>query len=168
MGKYVGLRKRTAEERLEEIKIVISIGTTFEAKNLQEILASREDIMGDDLIDVRRIVTGRSGNLPIAILEPTTRGPIPQYAAMRETLNRCSKADHFYKSGGMAGPFNMGVIIVAGEGQDGVLVDDRVLDKLWMTCPGFPGSYLRQAAFQARQPTEQKTVSTGVELIENM
>ena len=38
--KYAGLRKRTADERLEHIKIVISFGPTFEAENLQEILTS--------------------------------------------------------------------------------------------------------------------------------
>ena len=152
-GRYLGLRKRMAAERLEHIKIVISVGTTFEAENLQEILTSREDVMGDDLIDVRQIVTGRSGNLPIAILLPTDRGQMPQYAAMREILNRCPNATHFFKSGGFGGPYDMGDIIVAAEGQNGVLVEDQVLDKVWKRAPGFPGPDLRQAAFEASQPT---------------
>ena len=33
---------------------------------------------------------------------PTLRGPLLQYADMRETLNRCPSAEHFYKTGGMA------------------------------------------------------------------
>ena len=167
-GKYIGLRKRTAEERLEEIKIVISVGTTFEALNIQEILSSREDVMVDNLVDVRRIVTGHSGNLPIALLEPTTRGQFPQYAAMRLTLNLCPNADHFYKTGGMAGPMDMGDIIVAEEDGDGVLVDDVFMDKQWKTHPGFPGADLRQAAFQAAQPTRRETLSTGPDLIRRL
>ena len=163
-GHYVGLRKRTARERLDQTKIVISVGTTFEAEKHQELLKYCEVDLAEDLIDVRRIITGCFGNLAIAILEPSTRGPIPQYAAMREILKRCHKADHFYKSGGMAGTFDMGDIIVAGEGEDGVVVEDLVLGKKWMPLPGFPGPQLRQVAFEVDQSVIQKTISTGAEL----
>ena len=67
----------------------------------------------------------------------------------------------------MAGAFDMGDVIVAAEGQDRVVVEDTVLDKLWKTHPAFPGPDLRQVAFQARQPTRQMTLSTGAKLIEN-
>ena len=99
------------------IKMLISVGTSYEAANLRSLLApdSCEDIMGDELIDVRRITTGHHGNIPITILEPTFRGPMPQYAAMRETLNRCPKAQQFYKTGGMAGAYDHGDIIIAAE-----------------------------------------------------
>ena len=54
-GKYAALRKRTAEERMEQIKMLISVGTTYEAGNLQELLTSRQEVMGDELIDVAQI-----------------------------------------------------------------------------------------------------------------
>ena len=65
----------------------------------------------------------------------------------------------------MAGSFDIGDVIVAVEGQDGVVVDDGVLVKLWKTRPRFPGP---ETAFQTRQPTRQLTLSTGAELIKNV
>ena len=63
-GKYAGLRKRTAEERLGRVKLVISVGTAFEAKQLEELFGSRDSFRGD-LIDVQRIVTRLSdGGFP--------------------------------------------------------------------------------------------------------
>ena len=138
------------------IKMLISVGTSYEAANLRSLLApdSCEDIMGDELIDVRRITTGHHGNIPIAILEPTFRGPMPQYAAMRETLNRCPKAQQFYKTGGMAGAYDHGDIIVAAEAMpEGTVVEDHVQDTVWDTRPGFPGLALKNAAFESPQPT---------------
>ena len=155
-------------ERLDEVKMLISVGTSYEAANLQPLLApdSCEDIMGDELIDVRRITTGHRGNIPIAILEPTFRGPMPQYAAMRETLNRCLKAQQFYKTGGMAGAYDHGDIIVAAEATpEGTVVEDRVQDTVWVTRPGFPGLALKNAAFESPQPTRQVTLVTGAQLI---
>jgi len=67
IGEYAGLRERMADERLEHIRIVISVGTTIEAKHLQEILMSREDVIGDDLIDVQRIITGTATALTAAL-----------------------------------------------------------------------------------------------------
>ena len=160
--KYAGLRMRTAGERLEHIKIVISVGSTFEAENLQEILTSREDVMGDDLIDVRRIVTGRSGNLPIAILEPTTRGPMLQYAAMRETLNRFPNADHFYESGGIAGSRARSIWETSSwlwkdKTEWWWMKDDGVLDKLWKTRPG-PWVPRTRSQASSRGQTDRKCV----------
>lgn len=165
-GKYTGLRKRTAEERLGRVKLVISVGTAFEANQLEELFRSRDSFRGD-LIDVQRIVTGLSdGGIPMALLEPTTRGPLPQYAAMRELLKLCPDAVHFYKSGGFAGTFHMGELIVAGEGEvGGIVVEDTVLGKQWKPQPGFPGPSLRQAAYATMQHLTQTTITTGAELI---
>ena len=143
---------------------MISVGTAFEAKQLEELFGSRDSFRGD-LIDVQRIVTGLSdGGIPMALLEPTTRGPLPQYAAMRELLKLCPDAVHFYKTGGFAGTFHMGQLIVAGEAE-GVVVEDTVLGKQWKPKPGFPGPSLRQVAYETTQPLTQTTITTGAELI---
>ena len=101
-----------------------------------------------------------------ALLEPTTRGPLPQYAAMRELLKMCPDAIHFYKSGGFAGTFHMGQLIVAGKAEGcGIVVEDTVLGKQWKQHGGFPGPNLRQAAYATTQPLTQTAIKTGSELI---
>ena len=121
-GRFRFLRKRTGLERLDQVKMLISVGTNYEANHMKELLTDCEDIIGENLIDVRRIITGRSGMIPIAILEPTSRGPSPQYGAMRLTLDQCPNAEHFYKTGGMVGRYDHGDIIVAAEAADGEVV----------------------------------------------
>ena len=45
--------------------MLFSVGTNYKEENMKELLTCREDIIGDDLIDVRRIITGRSVKIPI-------------------------------------------------------------------------------------------------------
>ena len=87
IGKYIGLRKRTAMEKLCKVSIVISVGTTFEACKLEKILMFREYFEGD-AIDFWRIITGYSGG---------------QF--QDEKLH--THTEHYYKTGGMAGIANM-------------------------------------------------------------
>ena len=166
-GKYAGIWKRTAEERLGHVKLIITCGTAFEASNLEELFHSSDSLRGDSLTDVQRIVTGLSvGGIPMALLEPTTKGPYPQYAAMRELLKLCPNAVHIYKSGGFAGTYDMGEIIVAVEDKDsGIIVEDHVMKKKWGARLGFPGPMLRQAAYETPKPLARTAIETGADLI---
>ena len=69
---------------------------------------------------------------------------------MRETLNRCPNAKHFYKTGGMAGTYDHGDIIVAAEAvTDRAVVEDQVQDTVWNTRPGFLALALKNVAFES-------------------
>ncbi len=167
--KYIGIRWRTAQERLSEIKVIITVGTTFEADKMRAVLKYPAEVSGDqvNLLDVKRIITGLSENLQhcIALVEPTTRGQKPQYMAVRLTLLKCPDAIHLYKTGGVAASLDCGDIIVAAEGDGELVVDDFYEDKKWTVPPGFPGSELKQASFASQLPTTRTPISTGPKLV---
>ncbi len=60
-----------------------------------------------------------------------THGPYPQYIAMWQTLAGCTNTMHFYKTGTMARAFDCSAIIITGEGEGEVVVEDAVLRKKW-------------------------------------
>ena len=67
IGKYVGLRERTAKERFELLDILISTGTNHECVEMTRILTKPKEFNStsteSEFLDVKKIVTGRFENL---------------------------------------------------------------------------------------------------------
>ena len=171
IGKYAGLRERTASEQLERLVILISLGTNHECTEMTKILTKPKEFtatstgLGREFLDVKRIVTGRFENLAIGIIEPTARGQYRQYAAVRTAYRHCPNVREIYKTGGLAGPYDEGEIVVASE-TEGVVVYDQVLGRDWGFRPGFPGTRLKNASFT--QNARRVAMATGPNLIHEL
>ncbi len=89
--KYTGLRWWTAEERLKHAPVVIAVRTTFKS-----ILTIVSELSGSasSLMDTCCFITSISKDEEhtVALVEPMTRGPYPQYMAMWQILACCTKA----------------------------------------------------------------------------
>ena len=145
--KYYGLRIKTSLERLLSGDIIISVGTKFEADSLTTKILHQPvevDVNSMHLVDIEKVVCGISenGRKGVILVQPSTRGQLPQYGALRTLLPYCSKARHFYKMGGMAASAPCGTLIVAAEGENGIVIYDYAENKVWKVAPGFPGNDL--------------------------
>ena len=173
--KYFGLQIKTPLERLSSAGVIISVGTKFEANLLtMKILHQPVELDGNQmdsmhLMDIEEVVCGISGNgrKGVALVQPTTRGQFPQYGAMRTLLPYCKEARHIYKTGGMAASAHCSTIVVAAEGQNGLVIDDYTESKAWKVAPGFSGNDLKQASFSYVQEIYRTPICTGGKLVDN-
>ena len=174
--KYFGLRLKTPLERLSSADVIISVGTKFEANSLTpKILHQPVELDGNQmdsmhLMDIEEVVCGISenGRKGVALVQPTTRGQFPQYGAMSTLYPYCKGARHFYKTGGMAASAHCGTLVVAAEGQDGLVIDDYTESpsKAWKVAPGFPGNDLQQASFSYGPEIFRTPICTGGNLVD--